>query len=345
MDRNSGSIGIIGAGPAGIAAALQAARGPYEVHLLDSNPQIGRKLLVTGSGRCNITNLHIDPQRYSCSEDNFVPTVLAAFSQNFLVERLAELGIFTYATPDGWVYPISNSAANVASLLFAHLKAAGVKLHLGTAVTSIRLADGRYTVTSSQSQQAMVLDRLVIASGGKAYPALGSNGSIFPMLSALGHTILPVQPALAPLETDTRPIHKLQGVRLDAGVKLFLGKKLLGHTTGNIIFTEWGINGPGVMDLSHLAARHSGAEMTVVLNFLDAQEAKLNQLLNEDRFKAIPFSTLLGSLLPSKLVRKVFLDLGLPLEGTLDSLGPKNMERLLSTLTRFSIRVKGSTRL
>ena len=193
------SIAVIGAGPAGIFAALQAARSDFEVHLLDSNQQVGRKLLVTGSGRCNITNRNLNSTRYSSSKPDFVRRVVEKFDQNCLLDYLNELGISTYSTDDGWVYPISNSAANVVSLLRAHLNAARVNLHLGTIVTDIQPDPNGFFLFSDPGLLPAVFDRVIIASGGKAYPELGSRGTLFPILAHLGHTLQPIFPALAPL--------------------------------------------------------------------------------------------------------------------------------------------------
>jgi predicted Rossmann fold flavoprotein len=335
-------IGIIGAGPAGMIAALQAARGGCDVSLLDSNPQAGRKLLVTGAGRCNITNQHIHAGRYSGTNPSEIARALARFDQSNLRSYLDDLGILTYATADGWVYPISNSAANVTALLSAHIHQAGVHPYLNTTVRDIHYGDTSITVITDQPSQDFNFDRLIIASGGKAYPNLGSRGSLFPILSRLGHTILPVLPALAPVLTDTKRIHKLQGVRLDAAVSLHGPEGLLGQAVGNIIFTEWGINGPGVMDLSHLVARNDGQDLSIHINFLPHHEKQIKELITGSKLGSIPLSTLLGSILPARLVLKIYQTLGLPAGHTAAELGTNQVERILRMVTGFKIGVKGT---
>ena len=335
-------IAVIGAGPAGIFAALQAARSEYEVHLLDSNQQVGRKLLVTGSGRCNITNRDLITARYSSSKPDFVRKVVEKFDQNRLLDYLNELGIYTYSTDDGWVYPISNSAANVVSLLLAHLNAARVNLHPGTIVTDIQPDPNGFFLFSDPGFFPTVFDRVIIASGGKAYPELGSRGTLFPVLAHLGHTVQPIFPALAPILTDRKPIQKLKGVRLDAGVKLFARKKLLGETLGNIIFTDWGINGPGVMDISHLAAQNPYLDLYLVIDFL-LPHAKYISILKENRnLKSVAFSILLGSVLPAKLIQPVFTNLNLSLDAGTEELGEINVRRILQALGGFKVEVKGT---
>jgi len=335
-------IAVIGAGPAGIFAALQAARSDNEVHLLDSNQQVGRKLLVTGSGRCNITSRDLIPARYSSSKPDFVRRVLEKFDQNRLLDYLNELGIYSYSTDDGWVYPISNSAANVVSLLLAHLNAARVNLHPGTIVTDIQPDPNGFFLFSDPGFFPTVFDRVIIASGGKAYPELGSRGTLFPVLAHLGHTVQPIFPALAPILTDRKPIQKLKGVRLDAGVKLFARNKLLGETIGNIIFTDWGINGPGVMDISHLAAQNPNLDNYLVLDFLLPHGKDFSMPKENRNLKAIAFSVLLGSALPAKLVQLIFTNLNVPLDASMEELGERNVRRILQGLTEFKVQVKGT---
>ncbi len=336
------SIAVIGAGPAGIFAALQAARSDTVVHLIDSNPQVGRKLLVTGSGRCNITNRNLIITRYSSSKPDFVRKVLEKFDQNCLMDYLNDLGIYTYSTDDGWVYPISNSAANVVSLLLAHLNAARVNLHPGTMVTDIQTDPNGFFLSSDPGIFPTVFDRLIIASGGKAYPELGSKGTLFPILAQLGHTLQPIFPALAPLMTDRKPIQKLKGVRLDAGVKLYARRKLLGETVGNIIFTDWGINGPGVMDISHLAAQNPYLDLYLVIDFLLPHAEYISMLKENRNLKSIAFSVLLGSALPAKLVHHIFTSLNVSMDAGAEELGEINVRRILQTLAGFKVEVKGT---
>jgi len=116
-------VGVVGAGPAGIMAALEAARAGAEVHLYDTNAQVGRKLLVTGNGRCNITNLAAAPARYTCDQPEALAAILAAWPPERVLARLEEYGILTYATGDGWCYPLSESAGTVVDALAAALAA------------------------------------------------------------------------------------------------------------------------------------------------------------------------------------------------------------------------------
>ena len=213
-------VGVVGAGPAGIMAALQAARHGAHVLLFDTNAMVGRKLLVTGNGRCNISNIRAAAEVYTCADPKFLETAFSLCGHQETVSYLRDWGIPTYATPDGWCYPLSNSAAAVAKTFAAMLELAGVVVCLKTKITDVLATDGEITLVVGGPPHTCAVDRVVVASGGKAAPELGSKGELTPVLERLGHTIIPVRPALVPIVADVKRLHELQGVRLDVGLTL-----------------------------------------------------------------------------------------------------------------------------
>ncbi len=294
-------IGIIGAGPAGILACLEARKSGADVLLFDSNDVVGRKLLVTGAGRCNLTNAQAASNKYHASPLSVVDSTLKQFSHSDLIDYLHNLGILTQATSDGWVYPLSYSAANVASIFSAHLVESGADLHLSHKVTNILPQKQGFLLQFSTGQAAIFVNTLVVTVGGTAYPSLGSDGSIFSSLQELGHKIKPVQPALAPLIVSQKAVAPIQGVRMDAGIRLFGNGKLLDETRGNIIFTKGGINGPGVMDISYLVPQHKNATLQVEINFISGYEDELKNILARFAHSAIPINAILGTVVPPKI--------------------------------------------
>ena len=292
---------IIGAGPSGMIAALFAARKDTAVTLIDSNAQVGRKLLVTGSGRANLTNHAVSASRYTCSDPAWLETLFRQFGPDDLIHFLQdELNLLTYSTADGWVYPVSESAHAVVTAFASALQRAGVNLLPEHKVTTIRKTDTGFLLSFANAPD-LVCSTLLVSAGGKAYPTLGSRGECFPSLAALGHTVIPLVPALGPLNADMRHLQQLQGVRLDAHVALVDGENILAETNGNLIFTQWGLNGPAVMDLSHLVARRPDADLTLRINFLPAHEAQVRALIQSHRQEPVPLEVLPGSSLPPKL--------------------------------------------
>ncbi len=294
------TIGIVGAGPAGIMAALHACTPGNDILLFETNSRIGKKLLVTGSGRCNITNLHAMPARYTCADPHFLDVLFKEIPPKVLLKELAFLGIPTTSTADGWCYPISESAANVVELLLDTVQSCGAHLFLNCKITSIHRSSNGFNLLSEKEKEYSC-DRLVLAFGGKAQSNLGADGALFSEIKNLGHSVFPLYPALAPLIAHHNPLHKLQGVRLDVGVRLWKNRQLLGESRGNLIITEWGFNGPAVMDISHLVDRNAGSSLTLELDLLAFHKKAFDELLDEKRNSVIPIRTFLGAIFPNKV--------------------------------------------
>ncbi len=344
------SIAIIGAGPAGMTAALYAAcSGPQQVTLLDANAVVGRKLLVTGSGRANLSNSRVSAERYTCADPAWMATLLLKFGYENLMRFFESLGVLTWSTADGWTYPLSDSAQSVAAAFEPALRRAGVNVLLEHQITAIRKTEEGFAL-QIQGQEELTCDKLIVAAGGKAYPTLGSRGELFPVLKALGHTVLPLVPALAPVTCEMRDYRKLQGVRLDAHVMLYEERagrgsaptmQLVGETTGNIIFTEWGLNGPGVMDLSHHISRHPESRFVIRLNFLPRDEKAVRNLVQQHRREAMPLAVIPGSSLPPKLTAFLINKAGLHSDAALDQVSDAQLEKLFALITALPLQVTG----
>lgn len=336
------TIAVVGAGPAGIAAALEAARRGARVLLYDTNPLVGRKLLVTGNGRCNVSNLHASPERYTCADLSFLARALALHGPRDTLALLEDLAIPTYATDDGWCYPLSDSAANVVELLTAALRLAGVEVHLQSKVRDLRPKMGGVAIVCGGPDDVVAADRVVVATGGMAYPALGSRGEFFPVLERLGHTVVPIHPALAPITANVKRLHPLQGVRLDVRLSLLGDGELLGETVGNLMFTQYGFSGPAAMDLSHLVNTHADRTLVLAIDLLPAHRERLGALLDTRRRAPTPLATLLGAVLPAK-VAPVVLDLaGVPLDAAIGTLSNDELGRVWGLLGHLSVRVTGT---
>lgn len=331
---------IIGAGPAGMTAALFAARSGARVTLIDGNPVVGRKLLVSGAGRANLTNRGLAAARYACKDPAWLADVLSHFGYDEAIHFFESIGVLTYCTPDGWCYPLSESAQTVVSAFNAALESAGVRLLLDHKVTSMRKMQQGFEI-GFKTQRPLTSPALLVAAGGAAYPTLGSRGQLFPLLEELGHHIIPPRPALAPLTCDMTPWRALQGVRLDAAVRLFAGSQQLAETTGNLIFTAWGLNGPAVMDLSHHVSARPGADLRLELNPLFASEGALRALLRDQRHSETPLNVLLGAALPPKLPPLVLERLGFAADTRMRDVSDQALTRLFALLTALPFTVSG----
>ena len=303
------NFGIIGAGPAGIFSALmiKEQKPEHTVTIFDGNQKIGRKLFATGNGRCNITNMNANPESYYSVKPGDLSPVFAQFGPKQIREKLNSLNIPTVETEDGWVYPQSWSAANVVQILTDALQYAGVEVKNSVKVTHITLSGTKFVLTTEGAGKTKPFDKLILTTGSKAFPQLGANTSILSELFQFGHRDLPFVPALAAISAKGDIFKALQGVRVDADVTALQGKTELGKSFGNVIFTDYGLNGPGVMNVSHYFSDKDAKDYLLRLNFLPGN---LSRQLDEYFYAHInrdyPYRSVFLSVLPGKLVEYFF---------------------------------------
>ncbi len=338
-------IAVIGAGAAGILAALQAAHGAGQVTLFEHNQSIGRKLLVTGSGRCNLSNDNLDPSLYYCADPEWIARFLDTFGVAELKEVFEKLGIPTFKTDDGWYYPLSQSAQAVVEILHERLLEAGVTLRVATEVEWFSWKDGQFELKLNWNELKTVerFDRLVVAAGGRAYPELGSKGSLFPAIAGLGHTVETLSPALGPIFVELGAFIALKGLRFDAVSSIYLEGERLGSTFGNLIVTEKGFNGPGVMNLSHFVGLNAGENLELQVNFLAPfWEGMAEELADLEKARGSLRGLLLRALAP-KAVDFFLNQAGIAPDTQIKSVEGEQLLSLLRVATdnRFTIRGAG----
>lgn len=333
-------IAVIGSGPAGLMAALHAVQPGNEVSIFDSNEHVGRKLLVTGAGRCNLTNSNVAAVRYACDNPVWLNEVLNQFSRENLLSFLDTIGVPTFSTFDGWYYPVSESAHAVVDAFDAALDEKHVRKIMKKLVTGVRVTDQGFNIILHRD--TILVERVVITCGGRAYPSLGSDGNLFRTIEELGHKLHPILPALAPVTADMRSLKALLGVRLDADVSLIQAGRTLGKTFGNVIFTDWGLNGPGVMDLSYLISLYGPREMTLELNFLHKFEEKIRELFTGRKSSSLTILVAIQSILPPKMAQYILARNGIPPATQLSKLTTSMVDTILDQLTAFHLSVTGT---
>jgi len=336
-------IAIIGAGPAGMSAALQAAWRGADVTLFERNERPGRKLLVTGAGHCNLTNDGVSPERYACADTGWLTRLFTTFGRPELLTMLKEIGVAVYKTSDGWYYPLSNSAQSVADAFNAALRAAGVNLRTSTRVTGISTDHKGISLRllSAGAENSETFSRVIVAAGGAAYPTLGSRGELFPVLAQLGHGVSPKRPALAPVLADLGALRELQGVRLDVGAAVYDGKQLLGQSAGNMIFTEWGLNGPAVMDVSHIISARPGSRLILSLNLLHFHQAVFDEMRESKRRSTLPVGVFLEAFFPPKVAAVYLKQMRLSEDLPLKDLTTDTLDRLVNDLRDTRLKING----
>lgn len=339
-------IAVVGGGAAGIFAALFASRVPhFKVDLFEHNNAIGKKLLVTGSGKCNLANLNADHSKYSCQPNTHLDVLFKICGVRELLDVFERLGIPTTMTDDGWYYPLSKSARNVVDILQENLLTSGVKLRVSTHVLSVEKKDRQFLLTYSENGQvtSQAFDKLIIATGGMARPELGSRGEVFPVLAQLGHTVVSIRPALGPIVVELGNMKTLQGVRVNAKASLFKGSEQLITALGNLIFTEWGLNGPAVMDISNEIREPGPSHYIVTLDLL----APFRNIFDAQLSRVKPGGTVSGFLkafFPPKVVAYFLHLANIKENAAFGQVGKKELDLLIAKLTqvRFAVvDVKG----
>ncbi len=243
---------IIGGGASGMMAAIQAARTGAAVTLLEHNEKPGKKILATGNGRCNLTNLVQEPSRYRSSQPDFPWKIITQYPLEDTLEFFSELGIYT-KDRNGWVYPYSDQAAGVAQVLELEARHQKVKIKTTEEVTDILREDGQYLVKTATWQYPC--DSVIISCGSSASNVEGSSTTGYELAEKLGHTVVKPLPSLCGIRGKDNYYAKWAGSRMDGRITLEIDGETVGEEQGEILFTEYGISGIGVFQLSRYAVR------------------------------------------------------------------------------------------
>ena len=248
---------VLGGGPAGMTAALAAARAGAEVLLLEQNERIGKKLLLTGNGKCNYTNLELDVARYDTDSPDFVRELIKRYPPKAIIRFLEELGVPPLSRHGGWIYPHAEQAAAVLNALRAALEREQVAVRTGTRVLGVqREKKGGFRIRTEE--KPLYADRVILALGGSALAKTGSDGSGFRYAEELGLKLEAPRPALCPLRSTEREnpfFRAAQGVRVPAELTLFVDNAARGRESGELQLTKEGFSGIAVFQLSLFAGR------------------------------------------------------------------------------------------
>lgn len=238
-------VAIVGAGASGIMAAITAKRNGASVILLEKNQSIGRKILSTGNGRCNITNKFTKAENYHGSSQNFIANILASFDQNKTISFFEKLSLVLKEEDNGRMFPKTNQAKTVVELLSHEIEALGIVLKTGKSVKMIKKKND-FGITLEDGSQIFA-KKLILSSGGKASHQLGSSGDGYYFAKSLGILVKDIYAALVPLETKESWVKDLQGLKVEAKVSFYVRNQLISERTGDVMFTHYGLSGPAVM--------------------------------------------------------------------------------------------------
>ena len=341
------TVAVIGAGAAGLMAASAAAQVGAQVVLFEKNAKVGRKIMITGKGRCNVTN------------DCDVPGVLANIPVNprFLYSALGKcspadimaffegLGVPLKTERGNRVFPVSDKALDIVDALFFHVKRLGVRLELGCTVEGIETRDGAVCGVRVNGK-VFAADRVIVATGGASYPATGSTGDGYTFARVLGHTIIPPRPSLVPLVAEGDVCSKLMGLSLkNVRITVRENEKPIFEDFGEMLFTHFGLSGPLILSASaHM--RHFGSrQYRVDIDLKPALDEKTldKRLLSDfEAHKNSDFINALGELLPRKLIPVVVERSGIDPRVKVHSVTKAQRQALLHLLKAFPVTITGA---
>lgn len=329
-------IAVIGAGASGIVAALSAKRknSKLSVVLIEALPKIGKKILATGNGRCNLTNFDVDS---CCYNTQAVSSVMNKFPPDKIIEFFSSLGLECISDSEARVYPMSNTASGVLDCLRFETEHLGIEILTDTKVDSIRKSNGVFTVNESIRSK-----KIILATGGKASPSQGSDGSGYPILKALGHHITALYPGLVQL-TVKENLKFLKGVRVKAAVILKeKAGRVLNKAEGEILFADYGLSGIAIMDVSRSV---KDKDCRCILDILPQmkKEDVVNFIVKaQKRNPALSFEDALCGILPKKVAYLIIKNSGFRQDIHLSELKINDINKFAENMKNCSFTVTGT---
>ena len=336
------TVAVIGGGASGMMAAVTAASEGARVILLEHKDRIGKKILSTGNGRCNFTNIHQEPICYHSEDPMFPWEVVERFNAQAVISFFLQLGVYS-KNRNGYIYPNSDQASAVLDAFRMELDRLKVEIRTGVECREIRPGKKGFTVLTDQGP--VRADRVILCAGSKAAPTTGSDGSGYDLAKKLGHRILPVLPALTALKCEEKFFKSIAGVRANGSVSIWSGGECIAKDTGEIQLTDYGISGIPVFQVSRYASKllYEKKEMDAVLDFMpDFTKEQTNAFLRA-RAKTRPDKS--AEMFLIGLFHKKLCDLWIrlseiPRQRKAGELTEDEIARLTGLIKEFRVRVR-----
>lgn len=342
------TVVVVGGGPAGMMAAIKAAENHAKIILLEKMDRLGRKLMITGKGRCNLTNTADIPEIIHNIPGNgvFLNSVLRAFDNHDIIQFFTERGVATKIERGGRVFPVSHKAADIVTALETRLRELSVDIRCQTAVKELIVKKGKIDGVRLYNGVIIAADAVVLAVGGASYPETGSSGDGAVMAAPLGHTIIPLRPALVPLEVGEDWAKSLSGLSLrNIEAQLFVKGTFKEKQFGEMLFTHFGISGPIILTLSRqaaLALEHNTA-VEIFLNLKPALTAKqLEKRVQRDftKYQKKTVKNGMSDLLPNRLILPILALADLAPEKPVHQITRAERLRLVNILQHVPLTVR-----
>lgn len=365
METKKYDLIIVGGGAAGIMAAISAKRShpDYTVCIVDRTFALGRKILVCGAGRCNITNHNLNTAaetHYYGAPTEFTKAILDQFGYEDILNFFNDLGIELYVerkTNIGKLFPVTNQAQTVTALLGDELMRLGVDIFLNTECRQIIKSGDEFVLTTQQLEREQAVGEpiqfvskyLIMAAGGKTYPALGSNGSGYDLARSLGHSIIEPVPSALPLEGKNPLSQELQGTKMEMEVTSYIDGEKVKTAEEDVMFTQYGLSGPAILNISREISIHFNRlhqdNAYVTLNFFPGQTTEQIHEFFSQRWSKRPDQKLevsLYGIFPNKIPGALLKIIGIDGSKAVGELTQSEKDILIENLTNYKITITGT---
>ena len=352
-EKDKFEVAVIGAGPAGMMAAGKAAESGAKVILIEKNKKPGRKLLMTGKGRCNITNAEFNLRKlvenYG-SNGKFLFHAFFIFGPKKVIDFFEKWGLKTKTERGNRVFPLSDRAEDVLNTLLDYLRKNGVKILTDSKVIAVDSQNRRIEkiiIKNNKGKKGIRAKNYIFATGGKSYPSTGSDGDGYIWTKNLGHRVEKISPALAPIRIKEGWVKNLQGLSLkNVEISAKIGDKKQFSQFGECVFTHFGISGPIILDISKRVGKllTDGQKVKLSLDLKPALDfAKLDKRIQRDfiKYRNKSFKNCLNDLLPSKMIPVILKLSGLDLEKKANSITREERQGLVKLLKNLEMTATG----
>lgn len=343
MMKENYDIAVIGGGAAGLVAGITAARKGARVLITEKEPRVGRKLLATGNGRCNFTNRYTAVEHYHGADPDFTAYANTRFSPADNEAFFRSLGVMAVEEEEGKVYPLSLQAAAVLDMLRLETERRSIDLRVSTEIKELLPRKKGFLLKSEGA--SFFAEKVIVACGGMASPELGGCGLGYRLLESCGHRRTALAPALVKIKTDNRLTNGLKGIKVEGVLTLRKRGKVVGRERGEILFTDFGISGPPVLQLSRCLCFEHPEDFVAELDLLPQWEEKGLLALLRERRELLGDSTLeyyLTGLVQKKVGQLLLKE---ALASKLSRLGgdltEEELKRIAGILKHFTLEVKG----
>jgi len=332
---------VIGGGASGLVAAIVAKRNGAQVTILERNHRIGKKILATGNGRCNYTNVLANPTDYN--NPDFVQQALTYFPPARAITFFEQLGIVPKVENEGKAYPLSEQASSIVDVLLYEINRLNIKVIANAFVKNINYSNQKFNIYL-ENRQHFIADKVIVATGGRAMPKSGSDGNGYDLARALGHTVTNTFPSIVKLKLDSPYLRHLEGIKMPTQVDLMVEDKVIQSEYNDIIFGNYGISGPAILDISRKALDiwHSGKSPEVRLQLITT----LSRQDIVERFQTAeykPIDASLVGLIHKRYISAIIKEAGIEKQNTLvKDLSKTELNRLIDLLFDWRFKITGS---